>query len=76
MDQWRMNTESPQNGSSSDPNAAAIPAATAGTANSMDDLFNSNISMGMNNMDNSFTWEMIGLGLEEPLPPQNTIDEL
>lgn len=23
-----------------------------------------------------FTWEMIGLGLEEPLPPQETIDEL
>ena len=23
-----------------------------------------------------FTWEMIGLGLEEPLPPQDTIDDL
>jgi hypothetical protein len=23
-----------------------------------------------------FPWEMIGLGLEEPLPPQDTIDEL
>jgi hypothetical protein len=38
--------------------------------------FNNNIPMGMNSMDNSFTWEMIGLGLEEPLPPQDTIDEL
>ncbi|KAG9241649.1 fungal-specific transcription factor domain-containing protein [Calycina marina] len=26
--------------------------------------------------DNTFTWEMIGLGLEEPLPYQDTIDEL
>ncbi|KAH8788638.1 fungal-specific transcription factor domain-containing protein [Diaporthe sp. PMI_573] len=26
-------------------------------------------------MQNSFTWEMIGLGLEEPLPPQDSIDE-
>ncbi|PBP26904.1 fungal specific transcription factor domain-containing protein, partial [Diplocarpon rosae] len=35
---------------------------------------NLNLSMGLD--DNSFTWEMIGLGLEEPLPPQETIDEL
>lgn len=27
-------------------------------------------------MQNNFTWEMIGLGLEEPLPPQDSIDEL
>lgn len=27
-------------------------------------------------MTNNFTWEMIGLGLEEPLPPQESIDEL
>lgn len=27
------------------------------------------------NMQNN-TWEMIGLGLEEPLPPQESIDEL
>lgn len=27
-------------------------------------------------MPNNFTWEMIGLGLEEPLPPQESIDEL
>ncbi|KAH9908671.1 hypothetical protein F4778DRAFT_357656 [Xylariomycetidae sp. FL2044] len=38
--------------------------------------FSSNIGLGMNGMDPSFTWEMIGLGLEEPLPPQETIDEL
>lgn len=43
----------------------------------MDDFnFNGNMPIGMNNIDNSFTWEMIGLGLEEPLPPQGTIDEL
>jgi hypothetical protein len=38
--------------------------------------FNNSMPMGMGNMDNSFTWEMVGLGLEEPLPPQDTIDEL
>ncbi|KAK4238237.1 hypothetical protein C8A03DRAFT_43979 [Achaetomium macrosporum] len=40
--------------------------------------FNLNSSMGMSmgGVDNNFTWEMIGLGLEEPLPPQETIDEL
>lgn len=27
-------------------------------------------------LQNNFTWEMIGLGLEEPLPPQESIDEL
>ncbi|KAI0484772.1 fungal-specific transcription factor [Xylariaceae sp. FL0804] len=46
-------------------------------ANGMDDFnFASNMSMGFNGIDQSFTWEMIGLGLEEPLPPQETIDEL
>ncbi|KAJ8126677.1 hypothetical protein O1611_g6961 [Lasiodiplodia mahajangana] len=45
--------------------------------NGLDEFnFTSNIPMGMSNMDPSFTWEMIGLGLEEPLPPQDTIDEL
>ncbi|KAK0733375.1 fungal-specific transcription factor domain-containing protein [Lasiosphaeria miniovina] len=32
--------------------------------------------MGLANPTNNFTWEMIGLGLEEPLPPQATIDEM
>ncbi|KAI1647800.1 fungal-specific transcription factor domain-containing protein [Daldinia loculata] len=36
--------------------------------------FGGNLNLG--GMDSSFTWEMIGLGLEEPLPPQETIDEL
>lgn len=27
-------------------------------------------------MPGNFTWEMIGLGLEEPLPTQESIDEL
>jgi hypothetical protein len=41
----------------------------------LDDLsFAGNI--GMASMNQNFTWEMIGLGLEEPLPPQETIDEL
>jgi hypothetical protein len=38
--------------------------------------FNSNISMNVNQVDSNFTWEIINLGLEEPLPPQETIDEL
>ncbi|TWU75412.1 hypothetical protein ED733_003186 [Metarhizium rileyi] len=44
----------------------------------MDDFnFNSSMGMPMNNVGGgNFTWEMIGLGLEEPLPPQETIDEL
>ncbi len=28
------------------------------------------------NLDQSFSWEMIGLGLEEPMPTQEAIDEL
>ena len=45
-------------------------------ANIDDFNFNANMAMGMNNVGGNFTWEMIGLGLEEPLPPQETIDEL
>ncbi|KAK1828247.1 hypothetical protein QBC39DRAFT_157452 [Podospora conica] len=41
----------------------------------LDDFNFNNINIGLGNGDN-FTWEMIGLGLEEPLPPQDTIDEL
>jgi hypothetical protein len=45
--------------------------------NGLDEFnFTSNMPMNMNSMDPSFTWEMIGLGLEEPLPPQDKIDEL
>lgn len=43
----------------------------------MDDFsFQPNMGMNINNVGGDFTWEMIGLGLEEPLPPQETIDEL
>ncbi|KAF4636952.1 hypothetical protein G7Y89_g1138 [Cudoniella acicularis] len=43
----------------------------------MDDLtFTADINMGMGIDDSTFTWEMIGLGLEEPLPPEETIEEL
>lgn len=32
---------------------------------------------GMNlEIDDSFSWEMIGLGLEEPMPMQEAVDEL
>ncbi len=42
---------------------------------SMDD-FSFAGSLPMNTADGNFTWEIINLGLEEPLPPQETIDEL
>ena len=42
----------------------------------MDDFNFNSMGMGMANGESNFTWEMIGLGLEEPLPPQETIDEL
>ncbi|KAI1386954.1 uncharacterized protein F4822DRAFT_330637 [Hypoxylon trugodes] len=63
MDRWRFNAESPQpNGGMDDFNfSSTIPLPSMGN---------------MGGMDNTFTWEMIGLGLEEPLPPQETIDEL
>lgn len=39
--------------------------------------FNSRMGVPANNAgEGNFSWEMIGLGLEEPLPPQETIDEL
>lgn len=44
---------------------------------SVDDFnFNSSMQMNMKPVDSNFTWEIINLGLEEPLPPQETIDEL
>lgn len=33
-------------------------------------------SAGGNNGEADFSWEMIGLGLEEPLPPQDVMDDL
>ncbi|RFU35919.1 hypothetical protein B7463_g324, partial [Scytalidium lignicola] len=43
----------------------------------MDDLtFSTTMNLDMGLGDNSFTWEMISLGVEEPLPPQDTIDAL
>ncbi|CAJ2513439.1 Uu.00g015580.m01.CDS01 [Anthostomella pinea] len=61
-DRWHINGESPQ--------------AATGSGGLDDFNFAGNMSMGMDSLDPSFTWEMIGLGLEEPLPPQETIDEL
>lgn len=62
VDRWRFNGESPQ----PQPNAA------------VDEFnFGANMPMGMGSVGGgNFPWEMIGLGLEEPLPPQETIDEL
>ncbi|KAI1824234.1 fungal-specific transcription factor domain-containing protein [Xylaria intraflava] len=45
--------------------------------NGLDEFsFANSMPMNLHNLNPSFTWEMIGLGLEEPLPPQETIDEL
>ncbi|KAK6078654.1 binuclear zinc transcription factor [Seiridium cupressi] len=63
MDRWQFSGESPQATNNEEFNFAAP----------------TNMPMNMEsmtNLPNSFTWEMIGLGLEEPLPPQETIDEL
>lgn len=42
------------------------------------DAFTFDTSIGADATMNteSFPWEMIGLGLEEPLPPQDTIEDL
>lgn len=60
---WQFGDSSPQ----------TVPQAMPQMANV--DNFNFN-AMSMDNVDSNFTWEMIGLGLEEPLPPQETVDEL
>lgn len=61
MDRWHFNGDSPSGGIEEFNFNSSIPL---------------NIPGGLGNVDSNFTWEMIGLGLEEPLPPQETIDEL
>lgn len=39
----------------------------------MPDMLQTDVSGGFGE---SLSWEMIGLGLEEPLPPQDMIDDL
>lgn len=46
-----------------DPRKASIPAYQNGTTDT-------------NGEDREYQWEMIGLGLEEPLPPQDVMEEL
>ncbi|RDA92285.1 hypothetical protein CP533_3254 [Ophiocordyceps camponoti-saundersi (nom. inval.)] len=54
-----------------------FPGVESPQAAAMDDFnFNAGMAMPVNHVTGNFTWEMIGLGLEEPLPPQDTIDEL
>lgn len=53
------------------PHASQLPHAP------MEDIvFDPDVGMNLGLDDNMFNWEMIGLGLDEPLPPQDTIDEL
>ncbi|OAA53760.1 c6 zinc finger domain containing protein [Niveomyces insectorum RCEF 264] len=45
--------------------------------NSLDDFnFSSRMSANMTGVDSNVTWELVNLGLEEPLPDQTIIDEL
>ncbi|KAM0533513.1 hypothetical protein ACHAP9_002134 [Verticillium nonalfalfae] len=68
MDRWQFAGESPQPGP---------PLDDFNFNTSMNPGLNPNMPIGMGNLNNTnFPWEMIGLGLEEPLPPQETIDEL
>lgn len=39
----------------------------------LDPQMMSNLDLGL---DSNFSWEMIGLGLEEPMPLQEAMDEL
>lgn len=67
VDRWSYNNcESPQAPPRDDFNTMAFNNTNGAT----------NMGMPMNSVNDTFTWEMIGLGLEEPLPPQETIDEL
>ncbi|RYP64284.1 hypothetical protein DL771_008843 [Monosporascus sp. 5C6A] len=82
LDRPQTNPDSAQNNANNiNTNVAATATSvdgggSGGGNNGIDDFsFGANMSMGMNHMNN-FTWEMIGLGLEEPLPTQETIDEL
>ncbi|KAG5912660.1 hypothetical protein E4U42_002023, partial [Claviceps africana] len=61
LDQWQhFGGDSPQGGRALD-----------------DFTFDSRLGMPVNGVgEGNFTWEMTGLGLEEPLPPQETMDEL
>lgn len=61
MDRWRVNPPNDSPQNTDDFNFNTTP--TVPITNASSDA-------------NNFTWEMIGLGLEEPLPPQETIDEL
>ena len=40
------------------------------------DSFQTNGSANAHAADGEFPWEMIGLGLDEPLPPQDVMDDL
>jgi hypothetical protein len=74
MDRWQYNGESPQAGTVDD--FGFNSSGGGNNTNNATNNSNNNMPMGINNVSSNFTWEMIGLGLEEPLPTQETIDEL
>jgi hypothetical protein len=40
------------------------------------EAFQASATAAGNTTDGDFPWEMIGLGLDEPLPPQDVMDDL
>ncbi|EFX04748.1 c6 zinc finger domain containing protein [Grosmannia clavigera kw1407] len=61
MERWQFNGESPP------PRQGSLDEFNFGSRIPMNDI---------HPVDGNFTWEIINLGLDEPLPPQETIDEL
>lgn len=62
MDRWNHTPDSPRAAQAEDFNFNANP--------------NPSLAIPVNADGSNFSWEMIGLGLEEPLPAQESIDEL
>ncbi|KAF2189651.1 hypothetical protein K469DRAFT_625474 [Zopfia rhizophila CBS 207.26] len=52
------------------------PVAFAESISPAPDAFQTNTSGNANSGEGEFPWEMIGLGLDEPLPPQDVINDL
>ena len=60
-------------GSGIDDFASLVGAVSGASGSSPSFAISQNLESGI---EEQFSWEMIGLGLEEPLPPQETINEL
>jgi hypothetical protein len=54
----------------------AIPTSMGSTSQEGYTMMDTSGSAEQSNDSTQFSWEMIGLGLEEPLPPADVINEL